>query len=114
MSKENGSARNLLAGAETLRAGLQRDLKDHKFREAFEAHYLEAVIAEKMHELREKRHMTQKQLANRAGMAQNAVSRIEKGENSLTLRTVQRVAAALGYIVEVEFKPAKRRALAVA
>lgn len=114
MSKEKGSEDGLLEGAETLRAGLQRDPKDRRFREAFEAHYLEAVIAEKMHVLREKHHMTQKQLAHKAGMAQNAVSRIEKGENSLTLRTVQRVAAALGYIVKVEFKPVKRKSLAVA
>ena len=114
MSKGKSSVQNLPEGAETLRAGLRRDLRDHKFREAFEAHYLEAVIAEKMHMLREKRHMTQKQLAHKAGMAQNAVSRIEKGENSLTLRTVQRVAAALGYIVKIEFEPAKRGALAAA
>lgn len=112
--KMKGSTVNLLEGAETLRAGLQRDLKDPKFREAFEAYYLEAVIAEKMHELREKKHLTQKQLADKVGMAQNAVSRIEKGENSMTLRTVQRVAAALGYVVEVEFKPARRRSLAIA
>jgi len=114
MSKAKESTGGLMAGAETLRAGLKRDLHDPKFRQAFEAHYLEALIAEKMHALREKQHMTQKQLAHKAGMAQNAVSRIESGENSLTLRTVQRVAAALGYIVQVKFKPAKRRSLAVA
>ena len=114
MNRGRGSRQSLLEGAETLRAGLQRDLKDAKFREAFEAHYLEAMIAEKMHDLREKRHLTQKQLASKAGMAQNAVSRIEKGENSLTLRTVQRVAAAMGYMVKVEFRPARRKALAVA
>lgn len=114
MSKAKNSMGGLMDGSEALSTGLKRDLKDAKFRQAFEAHYLEALIAEKMHALREQQHMTQKQLAHKAGMAQNAVSRIESGENSLTLRTIQRVAAALGYIVLVEFKPAKRRSLAVA
>jgi DNA-binding XRE family transcriptional regulator len=113
-TKGYSSRKELLEGSETLRSGLQKELKDRKFKEAFEAHYLEAIIAEKMHLMREKRHLTQKQLADRVGMAQNAVSRIEKGENSLTLRTVQRVAAALGYIVEIEFKPSKKKSLAVA
>ena len=114
MKKEKRPPEDVMEGSETLAVGLERDLKDPEFREAFEAYYLEALIAEKIYELREKRHLTQKQLAEKAGMAQNAVSRIEKGENSLTLRTVQRVAAALGYTVEVEFKPAKGRGLALA
>ena len=103
----------LLAGAQSLDARLSKELKNPEFREAFETHYLEALIAEKLHDLREKKHLTQKQLATRAHMQQNAVSRIEKGENSLTLRTVQKMATALGYEVVVDFKPAKRR-LAVA
>ena len=58
--------------------------------------------------------MTQKQLAAKAGMAQNAVSRMENGKHSVTLRTVQRIAAALGYAVIVDFKSMKRGMLAVA
>lgn len=96
---------SVLAGSQTLKERLRKDLRDPEFRKAFEAHYLEARVAEQIYELREKRHLTQTELASKAGMAQNAVSRIEKGSNSLTLRTVQRVAAALGYSVAVEFKP---------
>lgn len=114
MNKREGSREDLLAGAETLGTRLHRDLKDTEFRKAFEAHYLEAVVAERLHELREKKRLTQKQLAHRLGMGQNAVSRIEKGENSMTLRTVQRIAEALGYSVVVGFKPMRRKALAVA
>lgn len=114
MTVSRRSREELLKGAVTLDARLQKDLKDPEFREAFEAYYLEALIAEKVHELRAKKRLSQKQLADKAGMAQNAVSRIEKGENSLTLRTVQRVAAALGCAVVVEFKPTKKHALAMA
>lgn len=107
MSKGKGRS-ELLAGAQSLEERLGKELKDPDFREAFEGYYLEAVIAEKLHGLREKKHMTQKQLAARAHMQQNAVSRIEKGENSLTLRTVQKMAAALGYRVVVDFQPVRR------
>jgi DNA-binding XRE family transcriptional regulator len=113
MNKGGKERAELLAGAQTLDERLSKELKNPGFREAFEAHYLEALIAEKLHELREKKNLTQKQLAARVHMQQNAVSRIEKGENSLTLRTVQKMAAALGYQVVVDFKPVKRR-LAVA
>ncbi len=92
---------------------LAKDLKDPKFREAFEKYYLEALIAEKIYALREKRHLTQKQLAAKAGMKQHAVSRIEQGDISMTLRTVQRLARALGCLVEVNFKPAGRKRLGI-
>lgn len=105
--KQRGRA-ELLAGAQSLDERLSKELKDADFRESFEAHYLESLVAEKLHKLREKKHLTQKGLAVKAHMQQNAVSRIEKGENSLTLRTVQKVAAAMGYKVIVDFKPVKR------
>jgi len=96
---------DLLKGAQRLEDVLKRDLKDPVFREAFEEFYLEAEVAERLYKLRETLRLTQRQLATRARMQQNAVSRIEKGENSLTLKTVQKVAAALGYRVIVDFVP---------
>lgn len=111
--KDKGRA-ELLAGAQTLDERLGKELKNAESREAIEAYYLEAVVAEKLLKIREKMHLTQKALAEKAHMQQNAVSRIEKGENSLTLRTMQKVAAAMGYQVTVDFKPMKRRPLAMA
>ncbi|MEK7382749.1 MAG: helix-turn-helix transcriptional regulator [Elusimicrobiota bacterium] len=114
MKREAKSREELLAGMQSLDDRLKKDLRDPEFKARFEDFYLEAVIAEKLHDLREKRHLTQKQLAAKVGMAQNAVSRLENGEHSMTLRTVQRIAAALGYAVLVDFKPMKRGAPAVA
>lgn len=96
---------DLLKGAQRFDDLLKRDLKDPAFREAFEKFYLEAEVAERLYKLRGALNLTQKQLASRARMQQNAVSRIEKGENSLTLKTVQKVAAALGYRVVLDFVP---------
>ena len=96
---------DIMKGAQRLEDRLNRDLKDPVFRKAFVDFYLEAEVAERLYKLRGSLRMTQKQLAARARMKQNAVSRIEKGANSLTLRTVQKVAAALGYRAVVDFVP---------
>lgn len=44
---------------------------------------------------------TQAELAARAGVSRATVARIERGEATVTLATLQRVAAALGQRVEV-------------
>jgi DNA-binding XRE family transcriptional regulator len=45
--------------------------------------------------LREKHELTQAQLAERCGIAQGDISRIERGSTSPTARTLQRIADAL-------------------
>ena len=42
------------------------------------------------------RKLTQDQLAQKAGVHQATIARIESGDNNLTVRTLTRVAAALG------------------
>jgi ribosome-binding protein aMBF1 (putative translation factor) len=52
-------------------------------------------IAVQVMELREKHGLTQAQLAERCGIAQADISRIERGATSPTARTLQRIAEAL-------------------
>jgi ribosome-binding protein aMBF1 (putative translation factor) len=66
------------------------DSKVH--REVFEHAY---DIAVQIIELRERRGLTQAELAERSGIDQGDISRIERGSTSPTARTVQRIAAAL-------------------
>jgi ribosome-binding protein aMBF1 (putative translation factor) len=61
-------------------------------KEAFEQAY---DIAVQVMELREKRGLTQAQLADRCGMDQADISRIERGATSPTARTLQRIGEAL-------------------
>lgn len=89
------------------KARLKRDLRNPEFRKAFSGYYLDAEVAERLYKLRRNLRLTQKELAARAKLQQNAVSRIEKGVNSLTLRTVQKVATALGCRVVVDFVPVR-------
>ncbi len=52
-------------------------------------------IGSRMRELREQRGFTQRDLAKRSGLSANAVSRIERGENSPTVSSLHQLAAAL-------------------
>lgn len=73
------------------RARLSPGAKGH--REIFEQTY---DIAMQVIELRERRGFTQIELAERSGIDQGDISRIERGATSPTARTLQRIAAALG------------------
>jgi ribosome-binding protein aMBF1 (putative translation factor) len=61
-------------------------------REVFEQAY---DIAVQVMELRERQGLTQAELAERCGMDQGDISRIERGSTSPTARTLQRIAEAL-------------------
>lgn len=61
-------------------------------REVFEQIY---DIAMQIVNLRERHGLTQAELAERCGMDQGDISRIERGSTSPTGRTLQRIAAAL-------------------
>ena len=52
-------------------------------------------IAAQVMDLRDKHGLTQAQLAQRCGMSQADISRIERGSTSPTTRTLQRIADAL-------------------
>lgn len=52
-------------------------------------------VAVQLVELRERRGLTQAELAGRSGVDQGDISRIERGATSPTVRTLQRIADAL-------------------
>jgi ribosome-binding protein aMBF1 (putative translation factor) len=62
------------------------------YREVFERAY---DLALQVIELRERHGLTQKQLAERCGIDQADISRIERGSTNPTARTLQRIAEAL-------------------
>ncbi len=58
--------------------------------------FITEFAAPKIAAAREKRGLTQKQLGAKLGMPQSQISRLEKHPESVTYRTLQRVAKALG------------------
>lgn len=60
-------------------------------------------LAMEIHGLREKRGLSQRELAERLGTTQSAVARLEAGNVSPTLPTLDKVAEALGVELVVSF-----------
>lgn len=59
--------------------------------------------------IRERHHLTQTQLAARAGMSASKISAIEGGPKNVELATLIRIATALGYQFKLEFVSAKTK-----
>lgn len=66
------------------------------------------TISEVLKQARRRHGLSQSALAFRAGTDQAAVSRIERGEVSPTVETVERLLAAMGEQLEIEAKAAPR------
>ncbi len=88
----------------TFRSRLREDLKDPEFRTHYREEKQSLKLAMKITKLREKRGLSQKQLATLMGTSQQAISRIESGEyEGFTLKTLEKLAKATGTRVRIEF-----------
>ena len=74
-------------------------------REAFENELKADVLAYKFKELRKKKHLTQKQLAEKAGIGKEQISKIENGKFNLTLSSMNKIADALGSKLNFNLQP---------
>jgi DNA-binding transcriptional regulator YiaG len=88
----------------TFRSRLREDLKDPEFKKHYQEERQALKLAMKIAKLREKRGLSQQQLAKLMGTSQQAVSRIESGEyEGFTLKTLEKIAEATGKKVKIEF-----------
>ena len=71
---------------------LKEKLKDKEFRRLYEIERAKVALGQKIAEMREDKHLNQKELAARLGVSQQFVSQIETGEGrNLTLATIMRI-----------------------
>jgi DNA-binding XRE family transcriptional regulator len=90
--------------ARTFRSRLREDLKDPEFKAHYQEERQALKLAMKIAKLREKKGLSQQQLAKLMGTSQQAVSRIESGEyEGFTLKTLEKIAEATGTKVKIEF-----------
>ncbi len=88
----------------TFRSRLNEDIKDPEFKEHYEEEREALKLAMRITKLREKRGLSQQQLAKLMGTSQQAISRIESGEyEGFTLKTLEKIAEATGTRVKIEF-----------
>lgn len=83
---------------------IKEQLKDKEFRKHYEIERAKVALAQKIAEMRQEKHLNQKELAARLGVSQQFVSQIETGEGkNLTLDTIIRIAESLGHKVKISF-----------
>jgi len=89
----------------TFEDALAERMKDEGFRTEYEALEPEFAIIQAMIDARKKTGLTQKQLAEKTGIAQGDISRLESGNGNPSLRTLQRLASAMDMRLRIEFLP---------
>ncbi len=86
-----------------LREYLAEQLKNPEFADEYEAMRPEYEAIRAMISARLECHMTQKELAEKTGIRQSNIRRIESGNSSPTIDTLARIAAGLGKQLRIDF-----------
>ena len=103
MSKRTATKKSVPPSA-PFRDFLKEQLKDPEFRAEYDALEGEFALIRQLIDLRIKRGLSQRKLAERAGMQQPTIARLEGGQPA-SLQTLRRVAEALGADVKVSLVP---------
>lgn len=82
---------------------LDRQLEDADFRKEWDALEPEYAIIQAIIDARKETGLTQKELAARSGIAQGDISKLENGNANPSIRTLKRLATAMGKTLRIEF-----------
>ncbi len=92
-----------MKGTRRFRDRLKEDSKDRAFRKAFDEEEVYASLAIQIAKIRQRKKLTQRELARRLHTSQQMVSRLEDVEDrSYSLKTLVKVAHALDKQLKVE------------
>ena len=82
---------------------MKEQLKDPGFKEEYDTLEPEFAVMQAILRARVQAGLTQKQLADMTGISQADISRLERGTANPSIKTLQRVATALGRKLQIEF-----------
>lgn len=82
---------------------LEQQLKDPAVKAEYDALEPEFAVMRAIIDARIENGLTQKQLSEKTGISQADISRIERGTANPSVKTLQRIAEALGRKVSIEF-----------
>ena len=88
-------------------------MQDPAFAQAYEEIQPEMNVIRAMIEARTSQNLTQKQLAEKTGIAQTEISRLENGTRNPSIKLLQRLAEGMGMVLEVQFRPKEAARAAV-
>lgn len=89
----------------TLNDMLEKQLKDEEFRKEYETIQPEIDIIKALVDARNSLNLTQKELAERTGINQADISKIENGTRNPSLNLLKRLADGMGMVLKIEFIP---------
>ena len=84
---------------------LNNQLQNPDFKKEYNELDPEFSIIQAMIDARKESGLTQKQLAEKTGITQGDISKMERGNGNPSIRTLQRLADGMGMILKVEFLP---------
>lgn len=90
---------------------LDEQLQDEAFKKEYDALQPERAIIQAIIDARKESGLTQKELSERTGIAQGDISKLERGNANPSIRTLQRLATAMGMRLTLSFTPDKKSAL---
>lgn len=82
---------------------LNEQLKDPEVKAEYEALEPEFAVIQALIDARSSAGLTQKELSQRTDIAQSDISRIENGNGNPSLKTLKRIAEAMGKKLKIEF-----------
>ncbi len=89
----------------TLDNMLSEQLKDEEFRKEYEAIQPEMDVIRAIVEARTSQNLTQKELAERTGINQADISKLENGTRNPSVNLLKRLAEGMGMALRIEFVP---------
>ena len=89
----------------TLNDMLSDQLKDDKFRREYEAIQPEMDVIRAIVDARTSQNLTQKELAERTGINQADISKLENGTRNPSVNLLKRLADGMGMALRIEFVP---------
>lgn len=82
---------------------LEEQLKNPKFKKEYDALEPEFAVIHAILDARREKGITQKELSELTGIAQGDISKLENGSANPSVKTLERVATALGKRLKIEF-----------
>ena len=92
----------------TLKEFKDEQMKDSEFVKEYEAIQPELDVIRAIVDARTSQNMTQKELAERTGINQADISKLENGTRNPSVNLLKRLAEGLGMALKIEFVPKQR------
>ena len=89
----------------TLKEYKANRMKNPDFAKAYEEVQPEINVIRAIIDARISQNMTQKELAEKTGIAQTEISRLENGTRNPSIKLLQRLADGMGMVLNVSFSP---------